>query len=353
MRAFPRGTLAMAAALAAAAFGAACNCGRPSLESDSGSDAGEGVDAAVADAGVDAGQDAGRPDGGLADAGPRDAGTPDAGVHFGPDGGVLSDLYFAVLGDTRPPTPNDTTGYPTVIIHSIYTDIASLVPRPTFALATGDFMNTTTNDAGAVAASAQMRQYLTAKGAFDGGIVFPVMGNHECDGSDQGNCIDGGASTPQYDQFMGSLVAPLGFSTPYYEVPISAADGSWNAKLVVLACNAWEAGQRSWAQAALARPTTYTFLVVHEPDNGTPAAPCVADVVSLLNLNPGTFLINGHVHDLTYTAGRLTVGNGGAPLGALGTFYGYATIRRENDGGLQILAYDQSTNLVVGSFQYP
>jgi len=147
------------------------------------------------------------------------------------------------------------------------------------------------------------------------------------------------------------LIAPLGFSTPYYEVPISALDGSWTAKFVVLACNAWESGQRSWAQAAMSRQTTYTFLVFHEPDNVAPAAPCATDVASLLSLNPGTLVINGHVHDLTYSAGRLTVGNGGAPLA--GTYFGYATIRRETDGGLQILAYDSSTNLVVGSFQYP
>ena len=34
----------------------------------------------------------------------------------GPQGGVLCDLTFAIVGDTRPPTEDDTSGYPTANI---------------------------------------------------------------------------------------------------------------------------------------------------------------------------------------------------------------------------------------------
>ena len=41
---------------------------------------------------------------------------------------------FAVVGDTRPPTYDDTQGYPTAIIQKIYGDIEGLNPHPPFML---------------------------------------------------------------------------------------------------------------------------------------------------------------------------------------------------------------------------
>src|SRR5947209_4916787 len=43
---------------------------------------------------------------------------------IGAGGGSVSSLYFAVVGDTRPPNPDDTARYPTLIIDKIYSDIA-------------------------------------------------------------------------------------------------------------------------------------------------------------------------------------------------------------------------------------
>ena len=60
-----------------------------------------------------------------------DAGGPVSGS-VGANGGSLSRLYFAVVGDTRPPNVDDTAGYPTAIIDSIYADIVAMNPMPAF-----------------------------------------------------------------------------------------------------------------------------------------------------------------------------------------------------------------------------
>src|SRR5207302_8532846 len=43
--------------------------------------------------------------------GPFDGGAPVTGS-VGANGGTLNRLYFAVVGDTRPPSPDDTASYP-------------------------------------------------------------------------------------------------------------------------------------------------------------------------------------------------------------------------------------------------
>src|SRR5581483_1957128 len=75
---------------------------------------------------------------------PSDCGLSDSGVALGdsgsatgsvgPNGGSVSRLYFAVVGDTRPPLINDTQSYPTAIVTKIYADMEGLNPKPLFAL---------------------------------------------------------------------------------------------------------------------------------------------------------------------------------------------------------------------------
>src|SRR5579863_9892285 len=62
----------------------------------------------------------------------------------GPDGGSVSRLYFAVVGDTRPAAKDDTGGYPTAVISKIYMTMGAITPRPTFAVSTGDYQFTST-----------------------------------------------------------------------------------------------------------------------------------------------------------------------------------------------------------------
>src|SRR5207245_2657438 len=46
--------------------------------------------------------------------------TPTGSI--GPNGGTVSSLYFAVVGDTRPGNIDATSSYPTAIITKIYQD---------------------------------------------------------------------------------------------------------------------------------------------------------------------------------------------------------------------------------------
>src|SRR5262249_13019797 len=51
---------------------------------------------------------------------------------IGSTGGTESVLYFAVVGDTRPATEDDTAHYPTSIIGAIFTDLSGVKPQPPF-----------------------------------------------------------------------------------------------------------------------------------------------------------------------------------------------------------------------------
>src|SRR5580693_3235363 len=48
---------------------------------------------------------------------------------LGSDGGSVPRLIFACVGDTRPPTEDDTASYPVEVITRIYEDIEALSPR--------------------------------------------------------------------------------------------------------------------------------------------------------------------------------------------------------------------------------
>ncbi|MFO0572054.1 MAG: hypothetical protein U0263_40905 [Polyangiaceae bacterium] len=64
---------------------------------------------------------------------------------------------------------------------------------------------------------------------------------------------------------MSKLLNPTGQTVPYYTKNVNAADGAWTAKFVFVAPNAWTDAQGTWLEAELAKPTTYTFIVRHEP----------------------------------------------------------------------------------------
>src|SRR5262249_57733694 len=52
---------------------------------------------------------------------------------------TMDTLSFAVVGDTRPATVDDTAGYPTAIITKIFLDLEAANPRPGLTVATGDY----------------------------------------------------------------------------------------------------------------------------------------------------------------------------------------------------------------------
>ncbi len=285
-------------------------------------------------------------------------GAPDASIDaapsgIGPTGGAVDTLRFAIVGDTRPANSDDTAGYPSAIIGKIWQDVEDENPRPEFALSTGDYMFASVFGA---SAAPQMDLYLAARDHFTN-IEFPAMGNHECTSATNSNCGPGNANgaTQNYNQFMQKMMGPLGATTPWYEFHITANDGSWTAKFIVLAANAWDQAQADFLAAALAEPTTYTFVVRHEETSVGMDAPGVLPSKAIIDAHPLTLLICGHDHTLRYlkTSKELVVGNGGAPLTTT-VNYGYVVATQRADMAIQFTAYDYLSHAVMKQFAvYP
>jgi hypothetical protein len=262
----------------------------------------------------------------------------------------VSELYFAVVGDTRPGTEGDTPNYPTAIITQIYTDITNQDPRPEFVISTGDYMYANPSTS---AGADQLQFYLNARSIFPG-MEFPCMGNHECTGYTDSNCASNSTSN-NYNDFMSMMMAPLGQTTPYYRFDVNDTAGQWTSKFIVLAMNSWdsEGTQSNWLQSQLAQPTTYTFIVRHEPENAT-TAPGVTPSDSIISQYPYTAKIVGHTHSFEHVGQReVIVGNGGAPLSGSSQTYGYAVFSQTSTGDIQVSNVSYQTNAPVSTFVVP
>ena len=284
-----------------------------------------------------------------------DAGPPpsfDGGVNgnIGANGGTESHLYFAIVGDTRPATEDDTANYPTAIIGTIFKDLAGLPTVPPFVVSTGDyqFSNPYGNQA-----AAQLQLYLNARGSYPG-VQFPTMGNHECTGGTASNCGQGNANgiTNNYTAFMSMLLGPLQKTNPYYAINVNASNNAWTAKFVFVAANAWTSAQATWLDQTLSQSTTYTFIVRHEPANAT-TAPGVTPSGTIMAKHPYTLSIVGHTHEYKHYSGsrEVIIGNGGAPL-ATSSNYGYGIVAERTDGSLTVDMYDYQSNQADPSFHF-
>jgi len=289
-----------------------------------------------------------------------------SGSGVGPGGGTLSTLSFAIVGDTRPPNEDDTTGYPTAVITKIWQDIEAASPRPAFAVTTGDYMFASPSHTPGTQVT-QIGYYMTARAAFSN-VLFPAMGNHECDGATADNCYACGSAcsnvggtcvgtvceTPNYTAFASKLLAPINQTLPYYTINVNGTGNAWTAKFVFIACNAWSTTQATWLGTALSSPTTYTFVVRHEGTIAT-TAPCLsgtgsANADTIISQHPYTLLIAGHTHTYAYYSSekQVIVGNGGAPL-AGSVNYGYV-IARQSGSSIVFNEYDYETNAVSNTF---
>jgi hypothetical protein len=250
-----------------------------------------------------------------------------------PGASTLSSLRFAIVGDSRPASNGDTSGYPTPIITQIWQDIAAEAPE--FVIGTGDYMYARY----ASDVNAQLDLYLGARAAYTGAF-YPVMGNHECTGGVSSNCGPGSRDgmTANYQAFLGRMLGPIGQANPYYAMHFQAQDGSWTAKLVFLAANAWSDAQAQWLDQELSIATTYTFVVRHEGTNATTAMG-VTPSGAIIARHPLTLLLVGHSHTFAYyTSSREVVtGNGGAPLTG-SVPYGYVIVDRRDDGTIEFSA---------------
>ena len=263
-------------------------------------------------------------------------------------GGTVDCLTFAIIGDTRPATMDDNSGYPKSIITKIYQDIQAENPRPHFGISTGDYQysGTSTNNA-----ATQIGYYMTAQSGYSN-VVFHAMGNHECTGYTSSNCGSGNTDgiTNNYTAFMNAMVTPLGQSKPYYSVNVKASDNSWTAKFVFIAANAWDSTQASWLTSVMQQSTTYTFVVRHE-DIYANTAPGVTPSQNIIKNYPYTFLLEGHSHELKYYSSdkEIIVGIGGAPLTSSSN-YGYVTVEQRADGNLVFTGKDYQTGATLTHF---
>ena len=278
-----------------------------------------------------------------------DGGVPVV-AQIGSDGGTASRLFFAVVGDTRPASIDDTAGYPTAIITKIFTDMAALSPMPPFSVSTGDYMFASTTRA---ESAPQLDLYLAARAKYSG-VAFPTMGNHECTGATASNCGAGTANgtTSNYTNYISKYLSLIGKTDVYYEIDIAAPDASWTSKFLFVAGNAWTPAQATWLDQAMARPTTYTFIVRHEPA-ATSAAPGVGPSEAIMAKYPYTLSITGHSHKYSRTSGRkeIIVGNGGAPMTS-GQNYGFALLNQQADGSIQVDMLDYASSLADSSFHF-
>ncbi len=270
--------------------------------------------------------------------------NPGSGSDLGSGGS--GGLTFAIVGDTRPSSVDDTANYPTAIITKIFSDIAATPAQ--FVIGTGDYQYAS------ITGSDQQPQidlYMTARGGY-AGPLYPAMGNHECTGYTNSNCGSGNPDgiTKNYTAFMTTMLAPINQTLPYYTETVNAADNSWTAKFVFIACNAWTTAQGTWLTQQLAMPTTYTFVVRHESVSDMSMTMC-ADSQTIVKANPLTLLIVGHTHEYSHekTDKEIINGIGGAPLTS-GTNYGYTLVVRNGDGTLTVTTYDYMTHATIDAF---
>jgi hypothetical protein len=255
-------------------------------------------------------------------------------------------LTFAIVGDTRPASVDDTANYPTPIITKIFADIAATPAQ--FVVGTGDYQYASTTGS---QQQPQVNLYMTARGGFTGPF-YPAMGNHECTGFTDSNCGSGNPDgvTKNLTTFLTTMLGPINQTQPYYVENVSASDGSWTAKLVFIACNAWDSAQSTWLTQQLAIATTYTFVVRHESVADMSQTKCAASQ-TIVNAHPLTLLVVGHTHEYSHqkTEKELINGIGGAPLTS-GTNYGYTIVSRNIDGTLGVTTYDYMTHATIDSF---
>jgi hypothetical protein len=159
------------------------------------------------------------------------------------------------------------------------------------------------------------------------------MGNHECTGLTASNCGAGNADgTPgAYRAYLAKLLAPIGQTSPYYEVDVDSKAGAWTSKFVFIAGNAWTSDEETWFDRALTRTTSERILALH----------------------PYTLAICGHTHTYDHPSRReVIVGNGGAPLSSSTKGYGFAVVGQQPGGSIAVDMIDYASGLADPRFRF-
>jgi Calcineurin-like phosphoesterase len=341
------GTLLLCSALAACGQSASPSSDTPSGGSSSSPDATPCPSTCDDDGGGGSSGSSPGPDAGVT----YDAGPPIDGS-VSPDGGVVTRLLFASVGDTRPTWPDDPKSYPTDTITKIFTTIEAMSPRPSMVVSTGDYAFTLT---GTGDTSAELDLYMGARAKYSGAF-FPGLGNHECVFQTDSNCGAGttGGMTKPYTNFLAKMLAPIGQSDPYYTVDVRAEDGTWTAKFVFTAPNAWTPAQAAWLPTAMAKPTTYTFVIRHEQTGASSAPAGLAASAAITSKYPVTLMLVGHKHTYEKVGpNEVLFGNGGAPV-AVGSNkpFGFGVFSQRADGAIEVNAIDMTTGLADPGFRF-
>lgn len=267
---------------------------------------------------------------------------PDGGPAVGPRGGSVDRLRFAVFGDVRPPTEDDTASYPTAIVQDVMDGIEQVGAQ--FVIATGDYMFARSYEV----AARQVDLLLAAESRYRG-HVFHALGNHECTGATASNCPNA-TETGNVRVFRERLIAAQ--PGVYYDFVVQSAMG--DAHFIVSAPNAWSSSQQAWLARVLAQPARYTFVVAHVPPTSNGAAPGSSAIEDMVRMRAGgvTLRLYGHTHDYRrIAANALISGNAGAPLQDAQGSYGFVLVEQRSDGNVQVTAYDVGRPpMVVESF---
>jgi hypothetical protein len=274
----------------------------------------------------------------------------------------VSNLVVGVFGDVRPANPDDTASYPDSILASIFSGLQTLNVPVTVDVGDHCFQDAKTSGG---TCHTQMVSHFMAQRANYSGKLLPTMGNHE------GCAVEAATATNCPSPFTGAgyilqdylndVVQPsTGQSSPYYSVVLYGAWGT--AKFIHVAANDWDTTsantQGKWLTSSLAVPTTYTFVVRHEPSSAATAAgvtPSETIYQTAYNAGNLTLSLTGHTHGVWLPGSSVTVkgttygvnaeyeviiGNGGAPLDA-GNYYGFAVLeRRASDGAIVVQEYE-------------
>ena len=269
---------------------------------------------------------------------------------------AMPNLVFGLFGDVRPPHPNDTASYPDTVLRAVFAGVQA--QGIALALDAGDHCFQSSTSSGSYCHDQFVNHFMADRAANYSGTLLPTLGNHEACGTDAattGNCTSW-TSGLIHDYLVDIVQPSTGQSAfPYYS---ALANGAWGtAKFVHVAANAWTSGQNTWLSGTLNVPTTYTFVVRHEPSNDM-RAPGVTPSESLYasHYASGTLTLSltGHTHLVQLPGGtqpygdaygatqayETIVGNAGAPLDA-GPYYGFAVLtRRAGDGAIVTQAYE-------------
>ena len=104
-------------------------------------------------------------------------------------------------------------------------------------------------------------------------------------------------------------------------------------------------------KSAMAKATTYTFIVRHEPSQAN-NAPGVKPSEAIMAQHPYTLAIVGHTHTYGKTGPKqVTIGNGGAPLVG-GAKFGFGLVNQRADGAIEVDVVEAGTGKADTSFHF-